>query len=189
MEQIDPKRLLVNIARILNRLKIPYIVTGGIAVLVWGRPRFTADIDIVVELKESDIDRLERNLLKIGKSGYVDIDLMRDALKNKSEFNFIDGETGVKVDFWLLKEGDSFDAVRMKRRVSKKIFGEKVYFSSAEDLILMKLSWYKISPSERHLDDVKSIFSISGNKLDMKYLNKWAKKLDVLKILNKLLIK
>ncbi len=64
--------------------------------------------------------------------------------------------------------------------------GEKVYFSSAEDLILMKLSWYKISPSDRQLDDVKSILKISGDKLDARYLNKWAKKLGVLKILNRL---
>lgn len=186
MEQIDPRHLLINVARVLNRLKIPYIITGGIAILIWGRPRFTADIDIVIEIKETDIDNLERGLLKVSKSGYVDINLMRQAIMNKSEFNFIDGETGVKVDFWILKEGDFFDASRIKRRVAKKIFGEKVYFSSAEDLILVKLSWYKISPSDRQLDDVKSILKISGDKLDIKYLNKWAKKLGVLKILNKL---
>jgi len=40
MPQEDPKNLLVNIAKILKELKIPYIITGGMAVLVWGRPRF-----------------------------------------------------------------------------------------------------------------------------------------------------
>ncbi len=187
MKQIDPRDLLVDIAKILNRLKIPYIVTGGIAVLIWGRPRFTADIDIVVELKEDDIDNLERGLSKLGKAGYFDTDLMRQALAKRSEFNFIDWTTGVKVDFWILKENDAFDASRIKRRVAKKIFGEKVYFSSAEDLILIKLLWHKMSPSERQLDDARSIFRISGEKLDMKYLTQWAKKLGVFKILNKLL--
>ena len=46
MEQSDPKRLLIQVAKILERLNIPYFITGGIAVFVWGRPRFTADIDI-----------------------------------------------------------------------------------------------------------------------------------------------
>jgi hypothetical protein len=42
-----PRELLIEIAKILDKLKIPYLVTGGIAVLIWGRPRFTADIDII----------------------------------------------------------------------------------------------------------------------------------------------
>ncbi len=57
-EQIDPRHLLINIARILKQLKIPYIITGGMAVLIWGRPRFTADIDIVVELKKKDMSMM-----------------------------------------------------------------------------------------------------------------------------------
>ncbi len=50
MREADPRQLLVSITKTLKYLNIPYLVTGGIAVLVWGRPRFTADIDIVVEL-------------------------------------------------------------------------------------------------------------------------------------------
>jgi len=51
MQSEDPRHLLVNIAKILERLKIPYMVTGGMAVFIWGRPRFTADIDMVIEFK------------------------------------------------------------------------------------------------------------------------------------------
>lgn len=46
-EETDPRKLLIKIAKILKELKIPYLVTGGVAVLIWGRPRFTADIDIL----------------------------------------------------------------------------------------------------------------------------------------------
>lgn len=189
MDQMDPRRLLVNVAKVLNQLNIPYIVSGGVAILIWGRPRFTADIDIVMELKDSDVDKLERGLLKKSKGSYIDVNSIRQALADKSEFNFIDNETGMKVDFWVLKENDPFDISRMNRKVAKKIFGEKIYFSSAEDLILSKLIWYKISPSERQMDDVKSIFKISGTKLNKKYLNKWAEKLALSQLLNKLLEK
>ena len=41
MENSDPRDLLINVAEILKRLKIPYLVTGGMAVMIWGRPRFT----------------------------------------------------------------------------------------------------------------------------------------------------
>ncbi len=43
-----------------------------------------------------------------------------------------------------------------------------------------------MSKSSRQLEDVESILKISGEKLDMKYLKDWAKKLKVLNILNTL---
>lgn len=189
MEKIDPRHLLVKIAKILKRLKIPYLVTGGIAVLVWGRPRFTADIDIVVELKPEIVDKLEKALKEISKISYIDKDSIQQALFEQGEFNFIDGETGVKVDFWILKKNDLFDASRFKRRKIKKILNEKVYFSSPEDLILIKLKWFKNSSSSRQLEDVESILKISGPKLDIKYLKNWAKILGVLKTFENLLKK
>ncbi|OGL73478.1 hypothetical protein A3F28_01645 [Candidatus Uhrbacteria bacterium RIFCSPHIGHO2_12_FULL_57_11] len=176
METIDPRVLLVQIAERLERLNIPYLVTGGIAVYVWGRPRFTADIDIVVELHESNLSALERALRELGTAGYLDADAMRDALRIGGEFNFIDEQTGIKVDFWMLKN-DEFDRQRLSRRVAKTILGKTVYFSSPEDLILSKLRWYKASGSSRQIEDVESIVTISGDRLDFKYVEVWAAKL------------
>lgn len=185
MKQIDPRHLLVKIAKILGQLKIPYIVTGGIAVLIWGRPRFTADIDIVIKLQQEKIDELEKALLELGRTGYVDKETIKQALERRGEFNFIDGETGMKVDFWIEK-GTELDRLRFKRKKAKIIKGQQIYFISPEDLILTKLQWYQKSQSTRHLEDVESIIKISGKKLNMKYLRNWAKKLGVSKILNKL---
>lgn len=182
METIDPRKFLVIIAKILNELKIPYIVTGGIAVVAWGRPRFTADIDIVVELKYRDLDNLEKALAKLGDSGYIDRGMMEGALKNTGEFNFIDGKTGVKVDFWISKK-DEFSNLKIQRRKLKKILGQKVYFISPEDLILSKLDWYQKSESTRQLEDIESVLKISGKILDKKYLGIWAKKLGFFEVL------
>ncbi len=170
----------------LNRLKIPYMVTGGMAVFVWGRPRFTADIDIVIEIEPPKIEDLEKALLSLEKSGYLDKDLMLRALHTNGEFNFIDWTTGTKVDFWIYKKQDPFDISRFKRRRAKKILGEMVYFTSPEDLILIKLLWFGQSESTRQLEDIESVLKISGDKLDMNYLNKWAKKQGVFKILSRL---
>ena len=145
---------------------------------VWGRPRFTDDIDIVVELKSEKIDRLARDLLQVSKASYADANMMRDALRHRGEFNFIDGASGVKVDFWVSKE-DEFNRNRFARKVMKKILGKDISFISPEDLILAKLRWQQISPSSKQLEDVESIFKISGEKLDRKYLAQWAEKLGV----------
>jgi len=45
---MEQEELLIKIAGILEELNIPYAVTGGIAVSVWGRTRFTADIDMAI---------------------------------------------------------------------------------------------------------------------------------------------
>jgi len=126
MEAGDPRHLLLEIARILERLRIPYMVTGGMAVFVWGHPRFTADIDIVVELTEKNIEGLANELRGIDDKGYLDKDAIYEALKNRGEFNYLHGETGIKVDFWILKEG-IFEKQRLARRIAKKILGRSVY--------------------------------------------------------------
>src|SRR3989338_6169844 len=113
MEQTDPRELLKNIARIFDQLKLPYLVTGGMAVLIWGRPRFTADIDIVIEIKPSDVNGLVKALRDLHESGYVDEDVANEVVRSGGEFNFIDGTTGVKVDFWISDSGE-FDLSRLK---------------------------------------------------------------------------
>lgn len=184
-DQTDPRQLLVKVVEVLDRFSIPYLITGGIAVFVWGRPRFTADVDIVIALNENDIKKLADALKNISEFGYVEEEAMLQAFERGGEFNFIDGTTGVKVDFWILQDSE-FDRSRMKRRVAQEILGEKVYFTSPEDLILIKLLWYKQNESSRHLEDAESILKISGDKLERDYLKKWADNLGVEKELQNL---
>ncbi len=184
-EVIDPRRLLISVTKILAKLKIPYVVTGGMAIFVWGRPRFTADVDIVIKLKSDDIDKLAENLEALSEASYIDKNAMEQALMRHSEFNFIDGLTGIKVDFWAVGE-NQFDKSQLERRVAKNILGQKVFFISPEDLILSKLLWHKQSESSRHLEDIESIFKIQ-KKLDLRYLRKWAKSQSTIKILESLM--
>lgn len=180
---MEYQSLLRKITNILENLKIPYLVTGGTAVVVWGRPRYTADIDIVIELKKEKVKGLIEVLIK---EGYIDEGAVEEALIYKSEFNFIDESTGVKVDFWILKN-DDFDKSRLKRRVKQDIFGQKIYFASPEDLILTKLLWFEESKSTRHLEDIQSVLAITKNELDSEYLKNWAKKHKTLGLLEEMI--
>lgn len=186
MENSDPRHLLVEVSRILKKLNIPYIITGGMAVFIWGRPRFTADIDIVVELGREKLSNLIKELKKISAASYVDEDDALQALRAHDEFNFIDGASGIKVDFWILDRRDEFNFSRLERSVKKKILDEEIDFISPEDLILIKLKWYRESESDKQLEDVRSILKISGDMLDYEYLKTWALKLGVSELLNKL---
>ena len=169
---MELENTLKKIAKILYNLQIPYLVTGGVAVVVWGRPRYTADIDLIIELKK---EKVKKFIAVLSKEGYIDEDAVNEALKYKSEFNFIDNDTSMKVDFWILEDSD-FDRSRLKRAVARKIFSQKVFFSSPEDLILKKLLWFNESGSDRQLEDIHSVLEIIKDQLDYAYLRKWAKK-------------
>lgn len=186
MKIINPEQVLIQIARILKELKIKYFVTGGFAVSVWGRPRATFDIDIVIKLIEPQVIPLASALREIFKAGYIDEDMVKEAIQHKGEFNFVDPESGLKVDFWV-KGGSKLALAEFKRRRLKRIDGQGIYFVSPEDLILIKLRWYRQTESSRHLEDIESIIKISGPKLDMDYLKKQTRKLGYRDTLNKLL--
>lgn len=181
---MEQEELLKKLAGILHKLDIPYIITGGVAVVIWGRPRFTADIDVVIELIPEKLDTLAEELLAIEKDVYLDKEMMRRALERKGEFNFIHPGSGLKVDFWMLKN-TAFDRERIKRRIKKKLAKTNLFFISPEDLILSKLLWYKENESTRQLEDIESVLRIQ-KRLDWRYLKRWARDHSTLNILESL---
>jgi hypothetical protein len=169
---MDFQKVTIKIAKILEDLKIPYAITGGYAVSVWGRPRSTLDIDIIVQLFYPKLNALANALDNFSKLGQIDRKMMEEAISRKGEFNFIHVETGIKVDFWI--KTDLFAKQELKRRRAKIINRKKVYFVSPEDLILSKLNWHKKSGSDYQLKDIDSVIKRQKN-LNWKYIKKWAK--------------
>ena len=115
---------------------------------------------------------------------YVDEDMMLRAVERKGEFNFIHIESGIKIDFWVLKDNE-FSKTQIERRIPYIISGQRVYFVSPEDLILNKLLWHKETGSELQLGDIKSVLKLQ-KRLDWEYLRKWAKKYSTIKVLESL---
>ena len=179
------QELLIRVAKILENLKIPYAITGGNAVSVWGRPRATFDIDVIVELLNPQIDSLKKALQEISKVSYLDKNAMTEAVERAGEFNFIDSESGIKIDFWIAGR-DPITKKEIERRIPKTISRQRIYFISPEDLILSKLRWYKESDSSRHLEDVESILRIQKD-LDLEYLKTESAKQSTSEILGPLL--
>jgi hypothetical protein len=82
---------------------------------------------------------------------------------------------------------DSFERTSFHRRQPVTLFRTPAWVTTAEDVILHKLHWQKISPSDRQLQDAAGVYTVQGNALDTSYLRQWARSLNVEQELDALL--
>ncbi|MEE8452279.1 MAG: hypothetical protein V3R99_10205 [Thermoguttaceae bacterium] len=158
-------------------LEIPYFITGSMASIAMGEPRYTNDIDIVADIPPGKIGQLLAAFPS--PEFYLSESAVREAVSQRFQFNIIHPRSGLKVDVMLLVE-DAFDRTRMSRKVRLNVDAETVgWFSSAEDLILKKLVFFQLGGSEKHLRDVSGVLLVQGDRIDRTYLDQWAKKLGV----------
>ncbi len=147
--------------------------------------RTTFDADIVISLT---IDQLDQFLNRIEKEFYFDSNTAHQAFANKSMFNIIDYALGCKADLIPLKEKPFEQSQFQRRRITKMPDSDlQVWTSSAEDTILAKLVWAKMSASERQYRDVVEVARVQRDALDQDYLSSWAEKLGIGDLYNKLL--
>lgn len=177
MPHKNPIDMLKSMVQTLERLNIPYLITGGMAVVIWGRPRFTADVDIVIELTQENLPRLADALEDFCEMGMIDREAMKDAMERGGEFNYIDADSDVKVDFWVVGNMP-FDRERLRRSVKREAYGISMSFISPEDLLLSKLVWIQ-KGSYRSIDDVVSILQSQKESLDWDYISRWVESLGV----------
>jgi hypothetical protein len=176
--------LLKRVIRVLNDLNIAYMATGSVASSLQGEPRATHDIDLVVSLERMTAPKLSRAFPP--PAFYLEEQSILDAVRKRGMFNLIDMDTGDKVDFWILTD-DPFDRSRFGRRYVERVMETDVVVSTPEDTILQKLKWAKLSGgSEKHVTDALRVYEVQYAKLDLTYLKKWAEKIDVSVMLEKL---
>jgi hypothetical protein len=84
----------------------------------------------------------------------------------------------LKADFWLLRPVP-FEQEMFKRRVQDTWSGESLWLTTAEDVVLRKLYWNRITPSDRQLGDVAGVVQVQRDALDLAYLRRWAAELNV----------
>lgn len=177
------KDLLVDCLHRLNRTGVAYMLTGSMVSNFWGMPRTTHDLDFVVQLPEASIKPLVE---EFQGDYYLDELAIRAAFKPPYQFNAIDTRSPLKVDFWVLQPRP-FELTMFSRKMQTTLFGESAWICTAEDVILHKLFWNSISPSERQVGDAAGVVAVQSEALDADYLKHWAKELAVSDVLNDLL--
>jgi hypothetical protein len=171
----EQEALSVEMAQLLDKAAIPFMIVGSIASMAHSQPRMTNDVDIVIDPTAAQLGQW---ISSLGDRFYSSIEMARDALQQRSMFNVIDLTTGIKVDL-IIRKQRPFDIEEFHRRQPGDIGGKMVPIATAEDIILAKLEWNKITPSERQLRDAQGVAVTQWANLDLAYLRKWAPQLGV----------
>jgi hypothetical protein len=184
-EQIN---VTLTVADVLEQLGVSYAIGGSFASAVHGVIRATMDADLVADLR---LEQAEQLADALGKDFYADVGMIREAVRRHSSFNLIHFDTTFKVDVFVAKPR-AFDRSQLARRQLQLLSEEPeryAYVISAEDTILSKLEWHRLSDevSERQWRDVLGVLKVQGDRLDLDYLRRMAQELDVVSLLQRAL--
>ncbi len=172
-----------------DRLGVRYCVGGSIASSVHGSARSTLDADLAAELDEAAALSL---IAALDDDYYVSEAAAREAVRCRSCFNLLHYATSFKIDIFVSR-GRAFPIGKCKSgrstNSSAAVRRLRCAIASAEDIILIKLEWYRLGDesSERQWNDVTLVAKLQGDRLDRVYLQHWAGELGVADLLDRLL--
>ncbi len=172
---------------VFERFNIPYYIGGSVASSIHGKRRATQDVDIVAAIQLQHVQTLVKLL---ENEYYIDGDMIKDAIRHQSSFNLLHNDTGVKVDVFVLKTS-AFAQHELSRAREEVIEPgtRPFYFATPEDVILNKLSWWKMGggTSTRQWNDIVEVIRHKATILDLSYLRQSAPFVGVADILEQAL--
>ena len=145
----------------LNMLGVRYATSGSVAMIAYGEPRLTNDIDLVALLDRDQIQRLPE---AFPPSEFycppVEVMLLEAARDLGGQFNIIHHQSGFKADLYLSGR-DPLNAWALAK--ARRFDLDEAYFMVAppEYVILRKLEYFRSGGSEKHLRDISSILRVT----------------------------
>lgn len=163
------EEILAKIGASLKNHKMPYMIIGGQAVLLYGEPRLTRDIDITLGI---NIDRINEILSIIQELSLRPLpEDLESFVRQTMVLPALDETTGIRVDFIFSFTPYEIEAIKRAKRIN--ILQQEVSFASPEDLIIHKI----FAGRPRDLEDVRIIL-LKNPGIDIQYIKNWLKEFD-----------
>jgi hypothetical protein len=161
----------------LNRAGIEYMVTGGLAAVVYGHPRLTLDVDLVMRLSSRDaavfVTLWPPQEFYSPPAEVIEEERARTA---HGHFNVIHNESMMRADVYIAGT-DELNAWALKHRSVLHVEGEAVQFAPIEYVIVKKLHYFQMGGSDRHLRDIARMMEVSGSDVDGPTMESWIARL------------
>ncbi|MCO5188349.1 MAG: hypothetical protein M9918_09185 [Anaerolineae bacterium] len=158
----DQAQAFGGVIDVLEAIDATYAIWGGIAVVAYGEPRFTQDMDILLNPTGLRTDLFVRRLTETHY--HVDSIAVQRALTG-GFFNVIHLHYHIKVDFYVPNEPP------LRAMLAERVYlpfdeMRRAAYVTPSSLVIAKLRAYDDSQSTRHLDDIASIIRVQGAELD-----------------------
>lgn len=176
----DFQLTVFHITAILDALPLKYHFTGGLASSFYGEPRFTQDLDIVLQI-EPQSPVLTELIERLSPLFFLDADAVQEAVSRRDMFQALDEETLIKVDIHV---GAAIPHELERSRIEEVFPGLSLPLVAKEDAILSKLIWVS-QGSHKSRQDAKMMLLRAGD-LDLRYLEAQAVALGVGPLLREL---
>ena len=162
---------------LLEQGGIPYVITGAIASIIYGEPRLTNDLDLVLNIKSSDMDRFTQlfplEQFYCPPKETILLEIRREA---RAHFNLIHHESGFKADCYLVGADPLQHWAFANKRMIQFPSGKNLPLAPPEYVILKKLEYYQEGKSEKHLRDIENMLKVSSEIIDPVFLKFEAQK-------------
>ncbi len=169
-----PLEVLKDVTNKLDSLKINYFLVGSLASMYYSRPRYTNDIDLVMQIGVSQI----KSFCQVfDTTDYYcpPFEVIQDEVMRRGTFNLIHQNSGIKIDIVLNKNSDISKTEFLRRQKIEMTPNFEVFIASPEDVILKKLEFYREGMSEKHINDIREILSFT--EIDNNYISMWVTQL------------
>lgn len=144
----------------LEERGIRTLVVGGLAVIVVGEPRMTADADAVVFVSPSEAESLIHQAVEAGFE--LSEETERRRLEETGTIRFRKGR--FQID--LITASLPFEETAYRRASFHELFGIRLRFPSPEDLILFKI----LAGRDKDILDATGVARRHAGRLDVAYL-------------------
>jgi len=147
--------LLVRFAAPLERLGLPYMITGGAAAIVYGEPRLTNDLDLVLAMRARDAAGVAAAFA--ADDTYVPpVEVLEVEAERPlhGHFNVIHGPSALRADVYVAGD-DPLHAWGLRGRRVIDVAGQRVAIAPPEYVIVRKLQYAAAGGGDRHLRDIR----------------------------------
>lgn len=182
MIPVDPLGVAQLIAGYLEAAGLRYLIGGSVASSLLGEPRSTLDLDLMIE---RDLQKVGKLVRMLSETCYIDTTAALAAAEHGRSFNAIHLPSSMKVDFFVAEDAPfAAEALSHRRRVNVPGVGE-LYFYALEDLIVRKLSWFRLGgeSSDRQWRDVVSLLRINAGDIDLSRLQRLSSEVGIADLL------
>jgi len=178
-DDVEP---FLHFVRPLNALGCRFMVTGSVAAMLYGEPRMTNDVDLILFLPSALIKKFV-SIFPIEEFYCPPEEVVRIEADRRSDghFNLVHHTTGFKADVYLVGH-DSLCLWGLQGSRAFDYAGDQIPVAPIEYVIVRKLEYYRAGGSQKHVRDIRAMIQISGSRINREILGEKISEMGLQKI-------